>query len=234
MSSVYKDFTMRDKQRDFRGVGTRMNLIIFDFDGTIVDTSEDIASAVNFALSKVGLEPRDKDFIWKYTSDGALQMINAILGKSNMHLNREVIKYFFQYYEKHPADHTRLKAGVRELLENTNGIKKVILSNRYKWLLEKILNELGIREYFLEVFGADSFPKTKPDPYPLLQIINKYRSSKADSILIGDSINDIIASKSAGIKCIIVPSRVTPIDKIKELKPFKIVNNIREAEKWIK
>jgi phosphoglycolate phosphatase len=232
MSSVYKDFTMRDKQRDFRGVGTRMNLIIFDFDGTIANTSEDIVSAVNFALSKVGLEPRDKDFIWKYSSK--LQMIDDILGKSNMHLTREVSKYYFQYYEKHPVDHTRLKAGVRELLEDTKGIKKVILSNKYKWLLEKILNELGIRQYFLEVFGADSFPKTKPDPYPLLQIINKYRTSKANTIFIGDSITDIIASKSAGIKCIIVPSGVTPIDKIKELKPFKIVNSVYEVEKWIK
>jgi phosphoglycolate phosphatase len=211
-----------------------VDLIIFDFDGTLADTSEDIANAFNFALSKVGLEPRDRDFIWKYTSDGILQTVNEILGKSNIHLNREVVKYFLQYYEKHSTDHTRLKEGVREFLENTKSIKKVILSNRYKWLLEKILNELGIREYFIGVFGKDSFPKSKPDPYPLLQIINKYGTPKADSILIGDSINDIIASKSAGIKCIIVPSGVTPIDKIKELKPFKIVNNIQEAEKWIR
>lgn len=211
-----------------------MDLIIFDFDGTLVDTRQSTANALNFALAKVGLEPRDTNFIWQHASNGALAMIKDVLGKSNLHLSNKVARFFFEYYREHPADNIKVIKGVRDLLEDLSCYKKIILSNRYKWLLDNILDKLDIRRYFLETYGIDSFPKSKPDPYPLLQIIKKHRSSRVEAIFVGDSINDIIASKNAGIKCIIIPSGATSTKEIKKFKPFKIVNDIREVKKWIR
>jgi len=112
--------------------------------------------------------------------------------------------------------------------------KKVILSNKNLGIINKILDKFNLSDKFQAVYGKESFSKSKPDPYPILEIMKKFGTTRENTVYIGDSINDITLSKRAGIKSFIIPSGVTPIEEIKHLKPFKIFHDYKEIENLIK
>ena len=211
----------------------KIDLIVFDFDGTLFDSSKDLAKAMNFALRKVNLPPVSKEKVWSFTGDGTPLLIKRILGKENEGLYDRVFAYFMNYYSLHYADYTRPLDGVEHLLKKFEGKKIAILTNKYKKFVDKILDKFGMRKYFLAVYGKESFHKSKPDPYPLVYIMNKLQVTNDKTIFVGDSLNDILISKSTNVKCFIIPSGVTPIARIKALKPFKILNSINELENFI-
>jgi len=110
----------------------------------------------------------------------------------------------------------------------------VILSNKYKEFIDKILKKFEMDKYFSAVYGKESFSKSKPHPYPLLYTIKKMEVTTQKTIFVGDSLNDVLISKNANVKCFIIPADVTPIEKIEELKPYKILKNIKELVNFIK
>jgi len=211
----------------------KIDLIVFDFDGTLFDSSKDLAKAMNFALGKVRLPPVSKEKVWSFTGDGTPLLIKRILSKENEDLYDRVFAYFMNYYSLHYADYTSPLDGVEHLLKKFKGKKMAILTNKYKKFAVKILDKFGMRKYFLTVYGKESFHKSKPDPYPLVYIMNELQATRDKTIFVGDSLNDILISKSTNVKCFIIPSGVTPMERIKALKPFKILKNIKELENFI-
>lgn len=212
----------------------KVNLIVFDFDGTLFDSSKDLTEAMNFALKKVDLPPVSREKVWSFTGDGTRLLIKRVLGEENESLYDKVFTYFMSYYSLHYADYTRPLDGVKYLIERLKRKKMAILSNKYKKFVDKILDKFGMKKYFLAIYGKDSFSKSKPDPYPLLYIMNELQVAKERTIFVGDSLNDILISQNTNIKCFIVPSGVTPMEKIKALKPFEILKNIKELENFVK
>jgi phosphoglycolate phosphatase len=213
----------------------KIKLMVFDFDGTLIDTSKDLAEAMNHALKKAGLCPVSREKVWSYTGDGTPLLIQRILkDKNHPELYNSLFTSFIKYYEAHFADFAYPTPGVKDMLEyfyNKNK-KMAVLSNKYERFVVKLLDEFELKKYFFAIYGKDSFERSKPDPYPLFKIMEDAESSKEETVFIGDSKNDILISKNAGVKCFIIPSGVTPIDEIKRLKPYKILSEITELEKY--
>ncbi len=212
----------------------KTKLIVFDFDGTIMDTREDIARAINYALAKHGLSPVDTETVWKYTGDGTPMLVSRVLkDKNRPELQEEILKDTIQYYDTHYADFARVIDGVPETLEKLKDKKLAILSNKYENFVRKLLEKFHLEKYFFVVYGKDSLEKSKPDPYPLFKIMEKANANPDETIYVGDSKNDILVGKNAGVKVFIIPSGATPVEELKRLAPYKILKSIRELANYI-
>ncbi|MGB9695054.1 MAG: HAD family hydrolase [Caldisericaceae bacterium] len=211
----------------------KIDLIVLDFDGTLFDTKHDIAASVNYALRECGLPAVSAELIWKYTGDGTPTLLKRVLGKENENCFDRALSLSLEYYSKHPADFTQPVDDVEHFLRLSKDKLKVVLSNKYKSLIDKILSKFGFEKYFDATFGKDSFPVSKPDPYPLLQIMRKFNRDSRSTIYIGDSINDIKIAKNAGVKCFIIPSGVSNEEDILNMQPELIFKSYRQLDNII-
>jgi phosphoglycolate phosphatase len=211
----------------------KINLIIFDFDGTLFDTKEDITASVNFALKQCNIDPVSSDLVWGFTGDGTPVLIRRVLGEANKDCVDKVLQMSLDYYSEHFANFTKPVDDVEAFLRRFEDKRKTILSNKYKSLINKIIHKFGFEKYFSEIFGRDSFKRSKPDPYPIFEIMKMFKSDIASTLYIGDSINDIILSKNAKIKCFIIPSGVSDEDDLRNANPDLIFRSYKELENII-
>lgn len=183
-----------------------VDLIIFDLDGTIVDTCEDITVSLNFCFRKYGILEFTKNEVKNMIGEGVKKFIEKALEKRGLSkdLLEDILDCFISYYSEHIADYTKPYPGVIETLEKLQGIKKVIISNKLTTLSVKTLISTGLINYFDFVAGNDFFPEQKPSPLPLLETIEKFQIKKENTLIVGDSNIDIEAGKSAGIKTVAV------------------------------
>lgn len=183
-----------------------IELIIFDLDGTIVDTCEDITNALNFCLENYGITIFTKNEVKKMIGEGVRNFIKKVLEQRDLSkgLMEELLDCFVNYYSEHISDFTRPYTGVAETLNNLRGIKKAVISNKLTNLSMKTLSNLGLINYFNFVAGNDFFPEQKPSPLPILKTLEKFNTSKENALIVGDSILDITAGKLAGVKTVAV------------------------------
>jgi len=176
-----------------------VDLMIFDFDGTLVSTGADLIASVNYTLGRLGCGLRGDDEIISFIGDGVKELIERSLGKDNQSLYPEALKIFSSHYGEHFLDNTVLYPGAKELLEHFRHKKKVILTNkRYPFTLA-ISKGLGIEKYFEEIIGDGSFPYRKPDKRLVDYLLDKYKLEKEKVVIIGDGLNDIALAKNSGI-----------------------------------
>jgi len=136
----------------------QIDLMIFDFDGTLVSSGADLTLAVNFTLNKLSLKPRTKQEIINFVGDGINKLIDRALGRDNLKYHAQAMTIFNDYYREHLLDNTKLYPHALEVLEKFADKKKIILTNkRHKYTLA-IAQGLNIAEYFVEIVGADSTP----------------------------------------------------------------------------
>lgn len=178
---------------------TEIDIMIFDFDGTLVSTGKDIAAAVNYTLEKLSLPVKNEDEIIAFVGDGVVKLIERTLGsETNAHFP-EAVKIFGKYYSEHLLDNTVLYPGVEDLLKYFDNKIKIILTNkRYNFTLD-ICKRLDIEKYFLEIIGDGSLPYRKPDVRLTDYVLNKYKGSKEKTVIIGDGINDVVLARNSGI-----------------------------------
>lgn len=183
-----------------------VDLIIFDLDGTIVDTCEDITVSLNFCLREYGILEFTKNEVKNMIGEGVKKFIEKALEKRGLSkdLLEDILDCFVSYYKEHIADYTKPYPGVIETLEKLQGIKKVIISNKLTTLSIKTLISTGLINYFDFVAGNDFFSEQKPSPLPLLETIEKFKIKRENTLIVGDSNIDIEAGKSAGIKTVAV------------------------------
>ncbi|MCX8034495.1 MAG: HAD-IA family hydrolase [Thermodesulfovibrio sp.] len=183
-----------------------IELIIFDLDGTIVDTCEDITNALNFCLKNYGISGFTKDEVQKMIGEGVRKFIEKALAQRDLSnsLLEDMLDCFVNYYSEHISDSTRPYPGVVETLERLIGINKAVISNKLTSLSMKTLSNLGLINYFDFVAGNDFFPEQKPSPLPILKTLEKFNKKKENVLILGDSILDIEAGKSAGVKTVAV------------------------------
>jgi phosphoglycolate phosphatase len=208
----------------------RPKLIMFDLDGTLVDTVQDITDALNFAI-----EPYDikiltvKDTI-KLIGEGVSRLVEKVLPMGKMHLKNDVMSRFIGYYSEHLIEFSKEYPYVRETLENLTTVKKAVISNKKEDLSKKLLEELGLSEYFDLIIGSDTAGERKPSPVPVLYVVAKLGLSPEESVIVGDSNYDMEAGKRAGVRTIAVTYGYRPrenligadyiIDDIRELVPL--------------
>ncbi len=175
----------------------KIDLMIFDFDGTLVSSGADLALAVNFALNKLLLKPRTQQEIISFVGDGINKLIDRALGQDNLKYHEEAITIFNDYYRNHLLDNTELYPHALEVLKRFADKKKIILTNkRHKYTLA-IAQGLNIAKYFVEIVGADSTSFQKPDKRLMDYLLNKYGVEKKRTVIIGDGLNDIMIAKNS-------------------------------------
>lgn len=190
-----------------------VDLIIFDFDGTLVSTGSDLIAAVNYTLKQLGFVPRQDDEIISFVGDGVKELIDRSLGNDHLALYPEAIKIFSSYYGEHFLDKTVLYPGAQEILEHFQQKKKVILTNKRHHFTLAISRGLGIEKYFVEIIGDGSFPYRKPDKRLVDYLLSKYNLEKEKVVIIGDGINDIKLAKNSGIvSCAFLNGLGKPVD----------------------
>ena len=177
----------------------KVDLMIFDFDGTIADTGADLVSSINHTLTAMRLDPRSSEEILSFVGDGVKKLVEKSLGENYKERLEEAMSIFSGHYEKHLMDQTVLCPHIEEVLKYFNHKMKVILTNKRYHLTLAIAHALRIDRYFMEIIGADSTPFQKPDQRVVEYLLTKYNADPQKTVIIGDGVNDIAVAKSAGI-----------------------------------
>jgi|YNPNPStandDraft_1061719.scaffolds.fasta_scaffold00425_22 phosphoglycolate phosphatase len=186
----------------------RYELIIFDLDGTIADTCQDITEALNHCLKLRNISIFSTQEVKKMVGEGVRRLIEKALQSKKVSFSEdllnELIKCFISYYGEHIADFTKTYPEVEDTLEKLKPFKKAIISNKTEYLTIKTLEQLNLKHYFDFIAGSDSFPEKKPSPLPILKVIEKFSVPKDKTLIVGDSNIDIEAGKSAGVQTVAV------------------------------
>ncbi len=210
------------------------DLVIFDLDGTLCDTFDDIYLSLKYTLNMYDVYTPSANEVKSFIGDGLKSLIEKTLNVTNrLHLLDDVIAYFMNYYKEHCTEETKLFNGMDIVLQQLhyNQVNMAVVSNKAYHLVDIIINKLNLNSYFTYIFGGDSFNEKKPSPKPLLHIINELQISPFNAFMIGDSDNDIMAGKSANMKTIYCSYGYAQFIKS---KPDFIVNNAIEILNFIR
>ncbi len=215
----------------------QIRLLIFDLDGTLIDSQLDLANSVNAMLRHFGRKELSREVIANYIGDGAPMLIRRALGDpDDGHYMHEALDLFLQYYRDHKLDNTLLYPGVREALEavrwaENNGIRMerqfAVLSNKPVRPSTQILEGLGLRDMFVQVYGGNSFATKKPDPMGANTILQETGMRPEEAIIIGDSEIDIITARNAGTWSCGVTYGFRP-DTLRVVPPDVVIDSPRE------
>jgi phosphoglycolate phosphatase len=181
-----------------------VSVLLFDLDGTLVDSLDDLTDAVNHMLGHFGRQPLEPARVRQLVGKGARNLVQRALDTTLAGEIDRGLALFTEFNEQHIADKSRLYPGARELLQQMadNGIRMAVISNKQEALSRLILESLGVDGFFGIIAGGDTFDEMKPSPLPLLKVVEGFSCSQSDSVMVGDSINDIQAGNRAGITTI--------------------------------
>jgi phosphoglycolate phosphatase len=184
-----------------------IKLVIFDLDGTLIDSRLDLVHSVNAALRHIGRPELPDDVIASYVGDGAPLLIQRALGGESVDeaLVRKGLEFFLSYYREHKLDHTTVYTGIKEALAGIQGggngscRKLAVLSNKPVNPSRAIVNALGLGPFFAQVYGGNSFPSKKPDPEGVRKLLEENRVQPEHAAIIGDSHVDVETGQNAGL-----------------------------------
>lgn len=177
----------------------KVSSLIFDLDGTLIDSSQDLTSSVNHTLAQLGLPKKSKKEVESFIGDGMKTLLIRATGTKDESVIDKAIEIFRPHYCEHCAEETKLYPGVKVVLDFFKGKKIAVVSNKPLEMCRKILARLKIQSYFSAVLGAESTENKKPHPEPLLKSLELMRVRPAETMMIGDGDTDIDAGKSAGV-----------------------------------
>ena len=212
---------------------TLARTVVFDLDGTLVDTAPDLIAALNFVLGREGLSPIPMKSARNMIGAGARKLIERGLeleGRmvSVADLNR-LTKDFIEYYAAHIADASRPFEGLEAALDDLEalGCRFAVCTNKLEWLSKRLLEQLGLSRRFAAICGADTFGVSKPDPVILQQTVARAGGHIAATVMVGDAGPDVGVARRAGIPVIGVEFGYTDVP-IAELKPDRLIGHMRE------
>ncbi len=183
--------------------GDRIKLLIFDLDGTLVDSRLDLANSVNAMLRHYRRPELPCDLIATYIGDGAPMLVRRALGDpDDERFVDEAIQYFLAWYREHKLDNTYVYPGTFEALDklrNGGGRRMAVLTNKPVNPSRAIVEALGLGKYFFQVYGGNSFHTKKPDPFGALKLLEEAGVAPDEALMIGDSSNDVLTGRNAGM-----------------------------------
>jgi phosphoglycolate phosphatase len=186
---------------------SNVRALIFDLDGTLIDSERDLVDATNAMLRELGRPELPPATISSYIGHGAAKLCASALGPgATTDQQVEALQIFLRHYEAHKLDYTRAYPGVLEALKGFSqaNIPMAVLTNKPAQMSVQILEGLGIAQYFLVVYGGDSFAAKKPDPAGVHKILEQFKVAPAGTLFIGDSEVDVQTARNAGTIVVIV------------------------------
>ena len=178
--------------------------VYFDLDGTLVNSLDDLADATNHMLSGMNRPTLTKPAVRRLLGRGVRDLVAKALQSDSATEIESGVKLFIDFNIRHIADKSRLYPGVIETLDKLSdrGVRLAVISNKNEELSRLILKSLAVDHYFQNICGGDTFSEMKPSPLPLLRVSEMIGITPDQAVMVGDSINDILAGKTAGIKTI--------------------------------
>ena len=201
--------------------------IIFDLDGTLVDSLEDIAEAVNETLFELGFPPKNNNFIKRAIGSGAKTLLNTCL-PPNISANEKIYKLFLSNYNSDSHNQTKLYPGVLNFLKNNGKIRKAVLTNKPIKPALKLINKLKINKYFEKIVGLDNENPPKPNPKGINNILKFLKLSPDQVIMIGDGFQDIAVANNVKMDSIAILDRIGDNQLILNQNPTYTVKNFFE------
>jgi phosphoglycolate phosphatase len=180
-----------------------MDLLIFDLDGTLIDSRLDLAHAVNATRLHLNMPPLDTELVTTYVGNGAPVLMRRSLGpEATEELVQRALEYFLIYYEQHKLDNTRPYPGIPEALEELagEGVLMAVLTNKPIRMTGGILDGLNLSRYFARIYGGNSFDAKKPNPIGVETLLSELDVTPESTMFVGDSDVDVRTARNAGIR----------------------------------
>ena len=212
---------------------TSPRTLVFDLDGTLVDTAPDLISALNFVLDREGVTPLPLAKARNLIGAGARKLIERGLEVADRSMSvaeiDRLMKDFLAYYAEHIADESRPFEGLEASLDEleAQGFGFAVCTNKLEWLSKLLLDKLDLSRRFAAICGADTFGVAKPDPVILQQTLARAGRPLAGAIMVGDAGPDVGVARRAGVPVIGVEFGYTDVP-IAELKPDRLIGHFRE------
>jgi phosphoglycolate phosphatase len=210
-----------------------IHTVVFDLDGTLVDTAPDLINALNFVLDREGLPPVPLQSARNMIGGGARLLIERGLEAEGRFASFEDITRmtadFIEYYAARIAESSRPFEGLEDALDRlgSRGYRLAVCTNKLEWLSRRLLDELGLSSRFVAICGADTFGVAKPDPAFLRETVARAGGQLHAAIMVGDAGTDIGVARRAGVPVIGVGYGYTDVP-IADLKPDRLIHHMRE------
>lgn len=215
--------------------------VLFDLDGTLVDSAPDLTTAVDAMLMQLGRPSAGEAKVREWVGNGAQRLVkraltNGMDAEPPAELFDDAYPRFLDYYTKHLTDRSCLYPGVAEALADMRRMKLAlaVVTNKPERYIAPLLNVLGVREDFAVLIGGDTLPQKKPHPAPLLTAARELGVEPAQTLMVGDSRNDVLAARSAGMPVVCVPYGYNHGEDIRLTAPDAVVEDLRELTSLLK
>jgi phosphoglycolate phosphatase len=205
-------------------------LLVFDLDGTLVDSSRDLAAATNAALQRLapGTAPIPLDAVISFVGEGARVLVERSLRHSRLELSADdVLPVFLECYAERLLDTTRLYPGIAEALDALRPLTLAVLTNKPGPFSRTILESLGVAKRFARIWGAGDVATRKPDPSGLLRLIEELAAEPGETVMIGDSATDVATARAAGVKAVGVAWGLDP-SGLRAARPDRVLEHPRQ------
>ncbi|HUP02780.1 MAG TPA: HAD-IA family hydrolase [Bryobacteraceae bacterium] len=212
-----------------------MDLLIFDLDGTLIDSRLDLAYSVNATRAHLGLAPLQNELVISYVGNGAPMLIRRALGEQASEAEvLEALEYFLEYYRDHALDRTRFYPGVREAIERLHaaGKRLAVLTNKPVKISRSIMEGLGAARWFFRIYGGDSFEFKKPNPVGVEALRQETGAGREQTMMVGDSSVDIQTARNAGVRSCGVTYGLQP-ESLKNPAPDLLVDRMEQLADWV-
>ena len=191
-------------------IASRFDTVIYDLDGTLIDSAKDMQVAVSNVLADHRLPPVSEDDVRIFMGQGSKVTMAKAFAKYGQALDEAtlsaVTREFVRYYEADPVSHTSAFAGVSEVVARFEklGLKQGVCTNKFERPSRMILEHLKLMPPIADLAGADTFPVRKPDPRHILMLVERMGSTPDRAVMVGDSIHDVHAAHGAGLPAVLV------------------------------
>lgn len=212
-----------------------IDLLIFDLDGTLIDSKLDLAYAVNATRAHMGMGPLNIDLASSYVGNGAPVLIRRALGADATEAAvQEGLEFFLEYYREHKLDYTVLYPGVQESLDRLREARKrlAILTNKPVGVSRSIVKGLGLSAHFFQIYGGNSFDFKKPHPIGVQELMAEAGIGPAATVMVGDSSVDVETARNAGVQACGVRYGFAP-QTLSDPAPDMLIDRMEELVDWV-